>query len=125
MATKKKDEAPSADANEDSTGEQTEAATDPEPETAPKATKEKAVDFEDVIDEVVEAFGLTSKDVLSTNDRTRAFVLSNGGKYQVARNGRSIRHLAGPNIPEKKVSAKVIDGRFQWGAAARLNTTKE
>lgn len=43
--------------------------------------------------------GYTAEDVLIHNPLTRVFVTSNGGKYQLAKNG-SIRKLKGPDFPK-------------------------
>jgi hypothetical protein len=42
--------------------------------------------------------GYTKADVLSTNGQKRTFVTSNGGKYQLTKQGE-IRILKGPNYP--------------------------
>lgn len=43
--------------------------------------------------------GYTASDVLVYSDRTRVFVTSNGGKYQLTNKG-GVRILKGPNYPK-------------------------
>jgi hypothetical protein len=44
--------------------------------------------------------GYTKADLLSVNDQKRTFVTSNGGKYQLTKQGE-IRVLKGPNFPNQ------------------------
>lgn len=45
--------------------------------------------------------GYEPADVISKNDRTRAVVTSNGGKYQVLKSGK-VRTLSGPKYPKEE-----------------------
>ena len=49
----------------------------------------------------LEASGYKPSDILSQNDRTRIFVTSNGGKYQLMKSGK-VRRISGPAYPKEK-----------------------
>lgn len=77
--------------------------------------------------QLAKALGLKEKDLLGYNERTRTAVFSNGGKYQISKNGKSLRHLAGP-APRKDLKLNVVDARVRGslrGAAAVLNSSAE
>jgi len=49
--------------------------------------------------------GYSETNVLSSNPAKRTVVTSNGGKYQVMRNGR-VRTLSGPSYPKEQKSGE-------------------
>jgi hypothetical protein len=72
---------------------------------------------------LTKALGHKPGDLLSFNERSRVAVYANGGKYQVSKNGKSLRHLAGP-LPPADLKLDVRDARFRspfTGTAAALN----
>jgi len=72
---------------------------------------------------LTKALGLKPSDLLSYNEKSRVAVYANGGKYQVSRNGKSLRHLSGP-LPPADLKLDVKDARFRspfTGTAAALN----
>jgi len=77
--------------------------------------------------QLTKALGMKAGDLLGYNERTRVAVFGNGGKYQISKNGKSLRHLAGP-APRKELKLKVVDARVRGsmrGAAAVLNAAEE
>lgn len=91
-------------------------ATDGDDEEAAKPPK--------VSLQLAKALGLKGSDLLSYNERTRTAVFSNGGKYQISKNGKGLRHLAGP-APRADLKLNVVDARMRsslTGAAALLNS---
>jgi hypothetical protein len=82
-----------------------------------KKKKSAPADFE----KVAKAMGLKSSDVLSHNERTRVFTTSNGGKYQISKNGKSVRHLQGPTPGDINIDVQDARARSS-GTAHALNT---
>jgi len=70
-------------------------------ETKPvtRTTKVKA-DGEDYLAKFLSASGYKATDVEAHNNRTRVFVTSNGGKYQLMKSG-NVRRLSGPAYPKE------------------------
>ena len=78
-----------------------------------------------VFKQLTKALGHKSSDLLGWNERTRVAVYSNGGKYQVSKNGKSVKHLAGPT-PPPDLKLNVIDARSRSpfsGTAAAINAS--
>ena len=74
---------------------------------------------------LTKALGLKNSQLLGFNERTRVAVYSNGGKYQVSKNRKSVRHLAGPK-PPADMKLNVVDARSRSpfvGTAAALNAS--
>jgi hypothetical protein len=65
-------------------------------DTAPLTKAEKT---ENAVAVFCSKSGYKPEDVLTNNPRLRTFVTSNGGKYQLLKNG-SIRILKGPDYPK-------------------------
>ena len=50
--------------------------------------------------------GFKEADILGSNEDSRAFVTSTGGKYAVSKSGKSLRTLSGPPTPNEKKAAE-------------------
>lgn len=90
--------------------------------TGPKKSAPKLADS---FQAALKALGLKTTDVLSFNEGTRVFVTSGGGKYQISKKGRGLRHLAGPP-PPADAKLDVVDARSRSpfvGTAAALNAS--
>lgn len=74
--------------------------TSSDPEAKPEEKEEKKTP----LSAFLAASGYKASDVLSHNDRTRAFVTSNGGKYQLTKAGK-VRRILGPAYPKEVVEA--------------------
>lgn len=104
---------------------------DSDEDFAPQEVQRPSVDEDDEEEEtpkiarqLTKALGLKDKDLLAYNERTRTAVYSNGGKYQISLNGKSLRHLAGPT-PPADLKLKVVDARMRGGltgTAAAINS---
>lgn len=66
------------------------------PET--KDTKKVSSSSKDVVAIFCKRTGYESDQILSHNEKTRTFVTTNGGKYQLT--ARGVRHLSGPTVPK-------------------------
>lgn len=76
-----------------------------------------------IFTQLADAMGLDESDILSYNERSRIVVLSNGGKYQISKNGKGLRHHSGPP-PPADLKLDVVDARQRSplvGTAAALN----
>lgn len=84
-----------------------------------KAAKTVPTEFADL----AKAMGHKKSDILSFNAVTRVVVFTNGGKYQLSKNGKALRHLAGPQ-PPSDLDLSVQDARQRSpfvGTAAAIN----
>lgn len=77
---------------------------DPKPsETAVKAEQPmKKIKSEDLLDRFLRLSGYDAADVDSHNVQRRTFATTNGGKYQLTKNG--VRRLSGPSMPKEQES---------------------
>lgn len=76
-----------------------------------------------IFTQLTKALGLKSADLLSFNEASRVAVYANGGKYQISKNGKGLRHLSGP-VPPTDLKLNVQDARHRspfTGTAAALN----
>jgi len=48
--------------------------------------------------------GYRASDVIGSNPKARRFITSNGGKYALSPNGKSIRTLSGPDAPKQETT---------------------
>ena len=74
---------------------------------------------------VAHAFGLKRENVLGYNERTRVVVFDDGGKYQLSKDGKALRHLSGPK-PPSDLNLDVLDARTRspfTGTAAAINAS--
>lgn len=94
-----------------------------EPTRVKKEGKSSSGEIPELFTKLTKALGLKSSDILSYNERTRVIVYSNGAKYQVSRNGKSLRHHQGPQ-PPSNLNLDVEDARHRsplTGTAAVIN----
>lgn len=77
----------------------------------------------DQFETLTKALGLKNSDMLSYNERTRTIVYTNGAKYQISKNGKSLRHHAGPR-PPADLNLKLVDATSRGfaGSAAAINS---
>lgn len=75
--------------------------------------------------QLTQALHLKPSDILSYNENTKTVVYANGAKYQLSKNNKSLRRLAGPE-PPKDLKLKTIDAtqRGYIGASALANAPK-
>jgi hypothetical protein len=66
---------------------------------APSATPANS---DELLKRFLSASGFKASEVDGQNDRTRTFVTTNGGKYQLLRNG-NVRRVQGPRFPKETV----------------------
>lgn len=52
-----------------------------------------------LIKDFCKASGYKPSDVAAVRASTRTVVTKNGGKYQVSKNGKNVRHILGPQVP--------------------------
>lgn len=88
----------------ETTEAKTTTTTKPAAKPAARATAERSPDSspeksESLLDRFLKASGYKANDVDGQNDRTRTFVTTNGGKYQLLRSGK-VRRLQGPFHPK-------------------------
>jgi len=75
--------------------------------------------------EFAKAIGRKPSAILSYNERTRTIVTNDGGKYQMSKKGKGVRHLAGPALPAD-LKLEVLDARSRSpfvGTAAAINAS--
>lgn len=87
-----------------------------------RVAKGESESLPDLVSKVTKALGHKSSNVLGYNERTRVIVYDNGAKYQISKNGKSLRHLSGPK-PSADLKLNVVDATSRGfsGAAAAIN----
>jgi hypothetical protein len=68
--------------------------------------------------------GVEKSDIAAYNPASQVVVTNAGGKYQVSRNGRAVRHLQGPRLTSVADGVDYSDARQRGpfvGTAAQLN----
>jgi hypothetical protein len=68
--------------------------------------------------------GLDKSDVAAYNQASQVVVTHSGGKYQVSRNGKAVRHLQGPRLTRLADDVAYTDARVRGpfvGTAAQVN----
>jgi hypothetical protein len=107
---------------EDEKAEDTAAVVTEEAEETAEAPKvEKSAKFG--LKDAAKALGMKRADILGFNEHTLVVVTSAGGKYQFGKNGKSLRHLAGPK-PKTDLKVEAFDARLRSvfaGTAAEIN----
>lgn len=90
-----------AAANDQNLG-QTSDSPEP-PATIPSAPVRSAKDSddEDLLTSFLKASGFKPSEVDGQNDRTRVFVTTNGGKYQLGKKNNTVRRISGPPYPKE------------------------
>jgi hypothetical protein len=91
-------------------------------EVEDKSKTKKAPAF---VGSVAQALGLKKSNVRGYNERTKIVVFDNGGKYQLSKSGRALRHLAGPK-PPADLELDLVDARSAspfTGTAAAINSS--
>jgi hypothetical protein len=90
--------------------------------TETEAAEKKARDNQ-VTKVIAKALGLKRSNILGYNDQTKVVVTDAGGKYQLSKNGKALRHLAGPK-PPADIDLTVVVETFEVGSAAESNSAR-
>jgi hypothetical protein len=71
------------------------------PTTEPKSAASTKQANARMLDRFLELTGYEEDDVIGSNFKSRTFVTSNGGKYEMNKAGKVIKVVAGPNPPDE------------------------
>lgn len=93
--------------------------------TNTEADKSKKPELGDRGKKLAKALGKKSSQVLGFNEQTGVIVTDDGGKYQLSKNGKAVRHLSGPRPPED-MDVRLVDARVASpfsGTSAAINAS--